>query len=272
MRATRALFIFCAALLLTTLAPTRTAAQRPDSLFLEDLTWTEVRDAVAKGTNVVIIPIGGMEQNGPHMVVGKHNFVVKFAANLMARRLGNALVAPVVNYDPQGSADSGNFRDQPGKITAATVYEKVLEFSARSLKVHGFKDILFIGDSGSNQRGMTVVADLLNREWEASGARLFPITAYYSVGREHYRAYLLAQHGWDDETVGSHAGISDTSQMLYVRPEGIRKDKLMPRGGGPNSGVSGDPTKASAEIGKMGIEFKVNAAIAQYRQLKTPRR
>jgi creatinine amidohydrolase/Fe(II)-dependent formamide hydrolase-like protein len=90
------------------------------------------------------------------------------------------------------------------------------------------------------------------------------------VGRDFYRAWMEAAFGYDDATVGAHAGISDTSQMLYVHPAGIRKDRIMPWGGPADSGVSGDPVLATAEIGRMGIAFKVNAGLGQYRRLKSP--
>ncbi len=136
--------------------------------------------------------------------------------------------------------------------------------------MHGFNEILFIGDSGGNQAGMRAVADKLNEEWKGNGTRVFAITDYYEGGREHYRAWMLAQFGYDDSIVGSHAGISDTSQMLYVYPKGIRKDRIWPWGGPQDSGVTGDPTRASADIGRMGMEFKVNAGIGQYQRLKNP--
>jgi creatinine amidohydrolase/Fe(II)-dependent formamide hydrolase-like protein len=100
---------------------------------------------------------------------------------------------------------------------------------------------------------------------------VYALTGYYETGREHYRAWLEAQFGYTDDIVGSHAGISDTSQMLFVHPAGVRKDQIKPWGGPKDSGVSGDPAKGTAEIGKMGIEFKVNAAINQYKELKNPR-
>ena len=68
----------------------------------------------------------------------------------------------------------------------------------------------------------------------------------------HYRAWMEAAFGYDDDIIGSHAGISDTSQMLHVRPAGIRKDQIKPWGGPADSGVSGDPMKATAEIGTHG--------------------
>ncbi len=82
-----ALVIFAVGLL-----PGVVLAQAPATVFLEDLTWTEVRDALAAGMTTVIIPTGGTEQNGPHMVLGKHNYLVRYKAGEVARRLGDALV------------------------------------------------------------------------------------------------------------------------------------------------------------------------------------
>jgi creatinine amidohydrolase len=252
---------------MNTAPASKTATQAPDTVFIDELTWEETRDAMKAGKTTVIIPTGGTEKNGYHMVIGKHNYVVAHAANVMARRLKNALVAPVLQYVPEGDPD----RQNPGAISVPSpAYDAILDAAARSLKAHGFTDILFIGDSGPNQAGMTAVAKKLNEEWKDAGTKVYALTDYYETGREHYRAWLEAAYGYDEDTVGSHAGISDTSQMLFVRPTGVRKDQIKPWGGPQDSGVSGDPAKATAEIGKMGIEFKVNAAIAQYKQTKNP--
>ena len=104
----------------------------------------------------------------------------------------------------------------------------------------------------------------------AAAAKVYALTDYYEGGREHYRAWMEAAFGYTDDIIGSHAGISDTSQMLHVRPTGVRKDQIKPWGGPKDSGVSGDPMKATAEIGRMGIEFKINAALNQYKVLKNP--
>jgi creatinine amidohydrolase len=248
-------------------APAGTPSQAPDTVFIDELTWEETRDALKAGKKTVIVPTGGTEKNGYHMVLGKHNFVVTHGANLMARRLKNALVAPTIQYVPEGDPD----RAGPGVISLPSpAYDMLLDAAARSLKAHGFTDIIFIGDSGGNQGGMRSVAEKLNAEWKDAGVKVFALTDYYEGGREHYRAWLEAAFSYDDTIVGSHAGISDTSQMLHIHPDGIRKDQLKPWGGPADSGVSGDPMKATAEIGRMGIEFKVNAAIAQYRTLKNP--
>ncbi|HEX4915632.1 MAG TPA: creatininase family protein [Vicinamibacterales bacterium] len=252
---------------MNTAPASKTPTKAPDTVFMDELTWEENRDAMKAGKTVFIVPIGGTEKNGYHMVLGKHNYTVTHAANVMARKLGNALVAPTLQYVPEGDPDRQNF----GAISLPSpAYDGVLDAIARSLKAHGATDILFIGDSGGNQNGMTAVATKLNEEWKGGTTRVYALTAYYNEGREHYRAWMDAAFGYSDDIIGSHAGISDTAQMLHVRPAGIRKNMLMPWGGPKDSGVSGDPTKATAEIGRMGIQFKVNAAVAQYRLLKNP--
>lgn len=245
------------------------AQERPDPYaapYMEAMTWTEIRDAIAGGRKIAIIPTGGTEQNGPHMVMGKHNYIVTFSAGLLAQRLGNALVAPTLQYVPEGDYNRPNWGDKPGVISLPDpAYEKVLDAAVRSLKVHGFTDIILIGDSGPNQRGMVNVAKALNAEWGGSGVRVHALTDYYEQGRILIRDYLNKTYGWSEQVVGSHAGTSDTSQLLYVFAQGIRTDKLAPNGGSPDAGVQGDPTKASAAIGKIAIDFKVNAAIKQFK-------
>src|SRR5918995_5203578 len=137
---------------------------QPDSVFLEELTWPEVRDALKAGKTTIIIPTGGTEQNGPHMVLGKHNFLVKHKAGEIAARVGNTLVAPVVAYVPEGNVDppSGHMRFAGTITTPEDVFAKVLEFAARSFKQHGFRDIALVGDSGGNQAAQLAVATALN--------------------------------------------------------------------------------------------------------------
>ena len=153
-------------LLLALLLPSLAAAQMPDSVFIEDLTWTEVRDAIQTGKTTVIMPVGVTEQNGPHMAIGRHNFIIKHNADQIARRLGNALVAPVVVYVPEGNIDPPTEHMRwPGTITLPREYfMKLIEFAARSFKLHGFRDVVFMGDHGSYQKDMKIVADALTEE------------------------------------------------------------------------------------------------------------
>ena len=175
----------------------------------------------------MIVPIGGTEKNGYHMVLGKHNYIVTHAANLMARRLKNALVAPTIQYVPEGNPDNA----APGVISLPSpAYDMLLDAAARSLKVHGFTDILFIGDSGGNQGGMTGVATKLNEEWKGAGARVYALTDYYEEGREHYRAWMEAAFGYDDDHHRQprrhQRHVADAARA----PAGIRKDQTQALG------------------------------------------
>lgn len=235
------------------------------SVYIEELTWTEIRDAIAGGKTTVILPTGGTEQNGPHMVMGKHNFIIHHTAGEIAKALGNALVAPVVSYVPEGNLDppSGHMR-YPGAITLPNEYfEKLLEFAARSFRANGFTDIVMIGDSGGNQNAMKKVAAMMNTEWAGTGVRVHFIPEYYSANG--FSEYLLKQ-GFTEEQIGSHAGISDTSQLWFVNPDMVRPDKRANMGGFEGSGVRGDPTKASQELGKIGVQFKIDVAVDAIRK------
>jgi hypothetical protein len=156
------------ALWLLLLATPIAVAQSAATVFLDELTWTELRDQVRAGKTTIIVPIGGTEQNGPHMVLGKHNVRVKVLSEKIAKTLGNALVAPVVAYVPEGSVDPPTAHMKfPGTITLPdAVFEKMLEYAARSFKLHGFRDIVFLGDHGGYQKADQAVADRLNKEWE----------------------------------------------------------------------------------------------------------
>jgi creatinine amidohydrolase/Fe(II)-dependent formamide hydrolase-like protein len=199
----------------------------PDTVFIDELTWEETRDLMLAGKTTVIIPTGGTEKNGYHMTLGKHNVIVTFAANLMARKMGNALVAPTIQYVPEGNPD----RQNAGAISLPSpAYDQLLDAAARSLKVHGFKEIIFIGDSGGNQSGMAAVAKTLNEEWKGQNVKVFGLVDYYEQGRVDYRDWMLKELKYTDQMVGSHAGISDTSQLLYVKPAAVRKNWIQPVG------------------------------------------
>ena len=241
-------------------------AQAPDTVFLEELTWTEVRDKLAAGVTTVIIPTGGTEQNGPHMVLGKHNYLVRHKAGEVARRLGDALVAPVMAYVPEGNVDppSGHMRFAGTITTPPAVFEQVLEYAARSLRQHGFVDIALMGDSGGNQASQAAVTERLNEEWADTPARVHHLTDYYPGPGDDW---LIAQ-GEREEDVGSHAGMHDTSTLLFLEPTLLRVDKMAPGTRGDGSGVSGNPTRATAEYGQQIMAMQIDAAVRQIQRLR----
>ena len=239
------------------------AEQLSDIVFIEEMTWTEVRDAIKAGKTTIIFPTGGTEQNGPHMVLGKHNFIVKYAAEQIAQRLGNALVAPVLAYVPESFHMSF-----PGTINLPDEYfMKVAEYAARSFKVNGFKHIILIGDSGGNQMGLMMVARTLNEEWADTDVRVHHIADYYNASYPWGGAFFkwLESQGEKPEDIGEHAGITDTSQLMAINPRLIRMNKR--EAGRSARGVSGDPTRANIAYGKKGLELKIQAAVAQIKQL-----
>ncbi len=241
-------------------------AQAPDTVFMEQLTWDELRDAIAAGKTTIIVPTGGTEQNGPHMALGKHNARVTFNANTIARRLGNALVAPTMAYVPEGSIEpplTGHMRF-PGTISLPDpVYRQVLEYAARSLKLHGFKNIVFLGDSGGNQPGQTAVAATLNAEWAGSDVRVHTFFNYYR-GDTEGDAALMMQRGIRKDEIGDHADVRDTSLLLATAPGMVRMDKL--QAGDGKNGVVGDPRHASAEIGRALVEKTVTRTVKEIRE------
>ncbi|MDH4256033.1 MAG: creatininase family protein, partial [Gammaproteobacteria bacterium] len=236
------------------LVPIATLAQAPDTVFLEDLTWTEVRDLIDNGTTTVIVPTAGTEQNGPHMILGKHKYRMNAGAERIARALGNTLVAPVMVYVPEGSIDppTGHMRFAGTISIPPEVFKSVLEYTARSLRVHGFTHILFIGDSGPNQRPMQEVAEALNEEWVEGKTRVLYISDWYTI--TDFEDWLR-KRGETDEVLGTHAGLTDTALLLAVAPEHVRSDRMSPGKGMDVDGVTGDPTGATAELGQVGMDF-----------------
>src|SRR5215207_53974 len=123
-----------------------------DSVWMEELTWMEVRDAIKGGKTTALILTGGVESNGPHLATGKHNFILKVMGEAIARKLGNALVAPIVTLEP-GRPDSA--RVAPGSVfLSQETYRAVLTDMATSLKGMGFTTVILMGDSGGNQGAM----------------------------------------------------------------------------------------------------------------------
>ena len=242
-------------------------AEPPRSVFLEDLTWTEVRAATQAGRTTIIVPVGGTEQNGPHMALGKHNARARILAGKIAEALGNALVAPVVAYVPEGSTNPPTAHMRfPGTITIPEdAFEKVLESAARGFRLHGFKDIVFLGDHGGYRKGLARVAERLDREWAGTSVRVHAIAAYYDAETSGFAA-LLKQKGFTEAQIGTHAGLADTALTLAVDPSLVRIDRLGAATKGAADGVSGDPRRATAELGRLGADLVVERTVDAIRK------
>lgn len=244
-------------------------AQAPKTVQLEDLTWTELRDQIHAGKTTIIIPIGGTEQSGPDVALGKHNARVKVLSQRIAESLGNAIVAPVIAYVPEGGyAPPTSHMRFPGTITVPDdVFEKTLESAANSFKVHGFTNIVFLGDHGGYQNDIRHAVAQLNKSWAGSGARAFVPPEYYNMSSDGY-AQILRQHGVNDAEIGTHAGLADTSLLLAVAPQMVRLERLRsgPKLGAADGVYGGDPRRSSVELGQLGIDAIVSHTVDAIRK------
>ena len=238
-----------------------------NSVWIEELTWMEVRDALRDGTTTAIIATGGIEQNGPYLATGKHNYVLQGACEGIARKLGNALCAPIVKLVPEGDIDnpSGHMR-YPGTIgLREETFRAVLDDVASSLRAHGFTDIVFIGDSGGNQRGMAAVAEALNERW-GGGARAHFIPEFYRY-REVFD-WMESELGITEPTNdGIHDDFVITSIMTTVDPESVRHAQRVKAGKATINGVSIEDLEATVEIGRKLLQFRVDRTVEAIRSV-----
>jgi creatinine amidohydrolase len=259
-------FLIAAAAVLAACAllPGRLSASLPADVEMKDMTWIEVRSAIDAGYTTVIVPTGGIEQNGPHMILGKHDYIVAEAARRIAKDVGHTLVAPVVSYVPEGGYNppTGHMRFPGTMGVPEPVFAGVLEGIARSLKAGGFKLICFIGDHGQSQPAQTEVARRLSAEWAKDGVRVVEVGAYYADKAQVDR--LIAQ-GRSRAEVGQHASVIDTSELMSVDPKGVDLSRY--RAALENTGVSGDPTTASPELGSSLLAMRIAAAANEIRSL-----
>ena len=243
-------------------------APLPNGVAIEDMTWVDVRNAISAGYRTVIIPTGGLEQNGPHMIIGKHDYIVREAANRIAKTVGHILVAPVVPFVPEGNYDPPTGHMQyPGTIgLPEPVFANVLEGIARSLKVAGFTTICFIGDHGQSQPAQAAIAKKLSEEWSKDGVRVAQIDAYYD---DRAQVAKLLKQGLTLEQIGQHASIIDTSEMMSVARDGVdlSRYRSMTFGMAPN-GATADPRSANAKLGAELLDIRVAAAAAQIKALQ----
>jgi creatinine amidohydrolase len=237
--------------------------------YLEDLTWTELRDRLKAGTTTVLVPIGGTEQSGPQIALGKHNLRAKVIAGRIAQRLGNAVVAPTIAYVPEGAIEppTSHMRFTGTISIGDAAFEAMLESAARSFRQHGFRDIVLLGDHGGYQKNLEHVAAKLNREWAARpGAKVLALVDYYRVTQADF-VDALKSKGFGADEIGSHAGLADTSLMLAIEPAMVRAEALAQAAkAGPREGVSGDPRRATAELGQIGIERQIERSVQAIRE------
>lgn len=234
-----------------------------DTVFVEEMTWMEVRDALKAGKTTVIVPTGGVEQNGPYLATGKHNYILKATTDALARKLGNALVAPVVPFVPEGGIDppTGHMK-YPGTISLTEdTYERLLTDICASFKAHGFQNIVLIGDSGGNQKGMKAVAAKLTAKW-AGAARVHFIPEYYRYGDV---GKWVAGQGVKQTDEGLHDDFVISAQLVAVDPTLVRAKQRQAAGKFSINGVSLAPVEKTAEWGRKIIDYRAETTATAVR-------
>jgi len=256
-------------------APRLIDAPRPieagQSLWAEELTWMEIRDLVKAGTTTIIIGTGGVEQNGPYVAGGKHNFVLQTVLPAIARAIPRSLIAPVVKFVPEGRIEPtpGGHMAYPGTISLEpATYEALLTDICRSYKAHGFIDIVLLGDSGGNQTGMRNVAEALNARWANEAARVHHLPEYYNEDRWSYDFLKTLGITQIDKTPGRtadarvdtrngmHDDIYYEAQIAVVDPKHIRAEERRKAGLLNLHGVDMTDMAKVIEIGKKLADYR----------------
>jgi creatinine amidohydrolase len=231
-----------------------------DTLFIEEMTWMEVRDALKGGKDTVLIPTGGVEQNGPYLATGKHDVVLRATTEAIARKLGNALVAPIVPFVPEGDIDPPtSHMKYPGTISLSEdTYAKLLTDICASFRTHGFAHIVMIGDSGGNQKGMKEVAARLNEKWKGGKTRVYFIPEYYDYPGV---TKWLEEQGVKQAPEGLHDDFAITAIMMTVDPTTVRMKQRVAADKFRINGVELAPAAKTIEWGKKIVDFRAEATV-----------
>ncbi len=230
------------------------------SVWLEEMTWIDVRDALKAGKTNIIISTGGIEPNGPWLVTGKHNYVLHANCEAIARKMGNALCAPIIKLVPEGDiATKSGHMASPGTMTMREdTFRAVLTDAAESLQAHGFKNIIFIGDSGGNQAGQKAVAEALTTKW-AGKALALHIAEYYDYAS--VAKYMQGNGIPDGKSDNMHDDPIITLNMFIDDPNSVRYVARVKASKATINGHSiADRAKATAQA-KQIVEFRATKTI-----------
>lgn len=274
-----------AILLLSALLAGRPAhAQRPTVagaplVEFEMMTWPEVKQALAAGKTTALFYTGGTEQRGPQNVNGGHNLMGREIVKAIALELGNAIAMPVLPFTPNNASAT-----LPGTIgLTPELLAGILERVAEQAIATGFKNVVLMGDHGGGQPNVyRDVAAKLDAKYAPQGMHVYYCDDVYSTANGDFDKWL-AENGYPPS---AHAGIPDTSTMLYLGGGLWVRTALLPEAVGDpvptpgpraapdpnapprrNNGITGDARKASAELGKKLFDMKVSYAVRQIRTM-----
>ena len=217
------------------------------NLELEKMTWMEVRDRIVAGSTRVIIPTGGIEQNGPFVALNKHDVIAKAVSVQAARILGNTIVAPVISFVPEGDFNppSGHMR-YPGTISLSSdTFQRMVHDIVTSLSLSGFKEIVIVGDSGDSQEDIVRVATQRTPE-NTNGATVRYLSNFYNY--DDIRSFLK-ERGISETPEQFHEELAFSLQLLALDPSAVRYNERIAAGFRTLGGVSLEDKEALVALG-----------------------
>lgn len=231
-----------------------------DSVWIEELTYLEVRDAMKAGKTTALIMAGSTEQNGPYMSGGKHQYAMKLVGEAIARKLGNALIAPLIPIEV-GNLDN-KYLEWGSIYFSADTFQAVVRDIATSLKNQGFKHVVLLGDSGGNTAGMRAVAADLSAKWGDS-ARIYHVPEYYNwTSKGGVRDFVNTTLGIPEkQSEGVHDEFGLSAVMMAFDPKIIRFDERVKAGKATINSINLVPKDKTIEAGKKIVEFRANVAV-----------
>ena len=235
----------------------------PDTVWIEEMTWMDVRDAMKAGKTTMIIATGGIEPNGPWLALGKHQYVLRANCNAIARALGNALCAPLVPFVPEGTIEppSGHMATVGTISLRQETFQALLTDIVHSMKVHGFENIVLIGDSGGNTKGMAAVAQKLNTDWGGK-PRVVHIPEYYDYNSVEALLVKLGVTTKEQPGEGLHDDPGITMNMMMTDPESVRWTARVKAGKATINGVSIADKNKALEIGRQIVAMRTANTVA----------
>ncbi len=244
-----------------------------ESLWIEELTWMEIRDAIRGGKTTALVLTGGVESNGPHLASGKHNYSNMVMGQAVAEALGNALIAPLVTLEPGnpgGRVTLGN----TGPMISQETYIALLTDIGNSLRGMGFTEIYYLGDSGGNQRGQAAAAEALTAMYNGDPAVFHHVPEFYN--HTQVRQYIQEELGIPEEmeynasqgSDGIHEELSIASIMSVLDPETIRYEQRVAAGGATINGISLEPIEETQELGRKLIAFRTQITVDAIQALR----
>ncbi len=237
-----------------------------ESLWIEELTWMELRDAIRAGNTTAIVLTGGVESNGPHLASGKHNYSNRLMGPAVAEALGNTLIAPLVTLEP-GNPSRDVLPGNTGPMVSQETYIAWLTDIGDSLRSMGFTEIYFLGDSGGNLRGMQAAADALNARYGGEPAVFHHVPEFYN--HVMVRRYIQEELGIPEEmeyeassgSDGLHEELSIDAIMSVIDPTSIRYEQRLAAGRGSINGVSLAPLEQTQELGRKIIAYRTQITV-----------